>query len=264
MSLKIVKPTTPSKRNLVLLNKNRLKKKPILKKNIYGTKNNSGRNNSGRITVYHKGGGVKQSYRKINFFREENSVGIICSIEYDPNRSSFIASVFDSLKNDFYYILSPQNLKVGDIIKSGFEIEPSLGSSLPLSEIPVGTFIHNISTKISKKAQISRAAGTYSVIREKNDKYSTISLKSGKQKVVSNKCFATIGLVSNEFHFLTQAGKAGNSRWLNKRPTVRGVAMNPIDHPHGGGEGKKSGRSLSPWGKPNTKKVKSKTSKKTN
>lgn len=247
-----IKPTTPSRRRLLRLNKNNLlSKTPILKTQIKGKKNVTGRNNSGRITVFHKGGGVKQKYRLINFNRTNNSVGIICSIEHDPNRNAFIASVFDFFSSKFFYILAPKNLKIGDIVKSGLKIEPSLGSSLPISEIPVGTCIYNIAPKISKKAQISRAAGTFSIIKEKTENSAIIELSSGEQRYISNKCFASIGEVSNGLDFLTRLGKAGQSRWLNIRPTVRGVAMNPVDHPHGGGEGKKSGKSLSPWGKPN-------------
>jgi large subunit ribosomal protein L2 len=251
MLFKNIKPITPSQRQLVQLNKKHLNKKPILKNKILGKKNSSGRNNSGKITVRHKGGGVKQLYRSINFRRTNDSSGIVCSIEHDPNRNAFISSVFDFTSRQFFYIITPQNVKIGDIVKSGLEIEPSLGSSLPVSEIPTGIPIHNISPKQYKEAQISRSAGTFSVIKEKTDKSILIQLSSGEQRFLSPKCFATIGEVSNELYFLTQTGKAGHSRWLNKRPTVRGVAMNPVDHPHGGGEGKKSGKSKTPWGKIN-------------
>ena len=252
MILQKVKPTTSSRRHLIKLNQKslNLSKKPILKNKVSGMKNSSGRNHSGKITLFHKGGGVKRKYREINFYRTSNSTGIVCSLEHDPNRNAYIASVFDFISSEFFYILAPQNLKVGDIVKSGLEIEPSLGSSLPISGISVGTPIYNVSPKTSKKAQISRSAGTFSVIKEKTEKYAVIELSSGEQRYVSSKCFASIGEVSKELYFLTRLGKAGQSRWLNKRPTVRGVAMNPIDHPHGGGEGKKSGNSRTPWGKP--------------
>jgi large subunit ribosomal protein L2 len=253
MIFKNIKPVTPSQRHLIQLNKKHLNKKPILKNKISGLKNSSGRNNSGKITVYHKGSGVKQRYRKINFHRTNNSSGIVCSIEHDPNRNAFISAVFDFITGTFFYIITPQNIRVGDIVKSGLEIEPSLGSSLPVSEIPAGIPIHNISPKFFEKAKIARSAGTFAIIQEKKDKSVLIELSSGEQRFISDKCFATIGKVSNEFNFLTQSGKAGHSRWLNKRPTVRGVAMNPIDHPHGGGEGKKSGKNRTPWGKNNTK-----------
>lgn len=252
MILYKVKPTTSSRRQLVKLNQKslNLSKKPILKQSIKGKKNSSGRNHSGKITIFHKGGGVKKRYREINFSRTFNSTGIVCSLEYDPNRSAYIAAVFDFINSDFFYILAPQNLRVGDIVKSGLELEPSLGSSLPISGISIGTPIHNVSPKSSEKGKFSRSAGTFSTIKEKSDTHALIELSSGEQKLISLKCFATVGEVSKELHFLTRLGKAGRSRWLNRRPTVRGVAMNPIDHPHGGGEGKKSGRSRTPWGKP--------------
>jgi large subunit ribosomal protein L2 len=248
-----IKPTTPSRRQLIKINKKHLNNKPVLKNKIIGKKKVTGKNHSGQTTVFHKGGGVKQRYRLINFNRTNNSTGIVCSIEHDPNRNAYIASVFDFLSSNFFYILAPKNLNVGDIVKSGLEIEPSLGSSLPISEIPVGTSIYNVSPKVSKHAQLSRSAGTFSIIKEKADTSALIELSSGEQRFISVKCFASVGEVSNELHFLTRLGKAGHSRWLNKRPTVRGVAMNPIDHPHGGGEGKKSGKGLSPWGKPNNR-----------
>ena len=253
MILQKVRPTTPSRRRLIKINQKNLNinKKPLLKNKVVGKKNSSGRNNSGKITVFHKGGGVKQRYRQIEFKRTSNSTGIICSIEHDPNRSAYIASVYDFIHKKFYYILAPQGLKVGDIIKSGLETEPSLGSSLPIVNIPIGTPIYNVSPKLSKPAQISRSAGTFSIIKEKTEKYAVIELSSGEQRYISPQSFACVGEVSKELHFLTRLGKAGQSRWLNKRPTVRGVAMNPVDHPHGGGEGKKSGRSKTPWGKPN-------------
>ena len=259
MLFKVKTSVTPSQRHLLRINKN-LTKKPLLKTKIKGKKNTSGRNNSGKITVYHRGGGVKKRYRNINFYRANNSIGIICSIEHDPNRNAFISSVFNYINNNFFYIITPQNLKVGDIVRSGMKIEPSLGSSLPVSEIPVGTLIHNVSPTVYKKAQISRAAGTFSIIKEKTSNYVVIKLSSGEHFLVSPQCFGVIGKVSNESDFLTKRGKAGRSRWLNNRPIVRGVAMNPVDHPHGGGEGKKSGKSLTPWGKP-TKKGKTSNSK---
>lgn len=253
MILQKVKPTTSSRRQLVKLNQKslNLNKTPLLKNKVKGQRNSSGRNHSGKITIFHKGGGVKQKYREINFSRVSNSTGIICSLEHDPNRNAYIASVFDFVNSDFFYILAPKGLKIGDIVKSGAEIEPSLGSSLPISAIPIGIPIYNVSPKIGKKAQISRSAGTFSSIKEKTEKYALIELSSGELRNISPKCFASIGEVSKELYFLTKLGKAGQSRWLNRRPTVRGVAMNPIDHPHGGGEGKKSGNSRTPWGKPN-------------
>jgi large subunit ribosomal protein L2 len=229
----------------------KLKKKSLLKSKITGMSKSAGRNNSGKITCFHKGGGHKTSYRKINFNRTEISKGIICSIEYDPNRTSNIASVFDYTTNDFFYIIAPKKLSIGDIVESGINAEPKLGNSLPLEQIPVGSYIYNIAPKINKSAQISRSAGTFSILKEKTLTSAIIELSSGEQRLISPKCYATIGIVSNEFSFLKKHEKAGQLRWLNKRPTVRGVAMNPIDHPHGGGEGKKSGLNKTPWGKSN-------------
>jgi large subunit ribosomal protein L2 len=263
MILQKVKPTTASRRQLIKFNQKTLNisKKPLLKSKVVGKKNSSGRNHSGKITVFHKGGGVKKRYRKIDFNRKLNLTSIVCSLEHDPNRNAFIASVYDFINKKFIYILAPQGLRVGDIVKSGLDTEPSLGSSLPIANIPIGTPIYNISPKQFSPAQISRAGGTFSVIKEKTEKYAVIELSSGEQRYISPKCFASVGEVSKELHFLTRLGKAGQSRWLGKRPTVRGVAMNPIDHPHGGGEGKKSGKGRTPWGKPNQR---GKTTKATN
>lgn len=259
MSLKTRKPVTPSQRQLIQLSREKINKKPLLKKQIQGNAKSSGRNNSGKITVRRKGGGHKKSYRKVDFFRTALSTGIVCSIEYDPNRNSTIAAVFDFLTQTFSYIIAPKNLKIGDIIKSGPNGENKNGHSLPLSKIPVGSYIYNISTKPGKPAQISRSAGTFSQLAEKTLNYAKITLNSGKQRFISVKCYASIGIASNEFAFLIKLGKAGRSRWLNKRPSVRGVAMNPIDHPHGGGEGKKSGTGRTPWGKSSKGKKTSRT-----
>jgi large subunit ribosomal protein L2 len=249
MYLKKKKAVTPAQRHLIQLNTSNLRKKPLLKKSIKGISNSNGRNNTGQITVRHKGGGHKKRYRLVNFNRHEESVGIVCSIEYDPNRNTNLSSVFEFSSSTFFYIIAPKNLKIGDIVKSGTNIEPKLGYSLPIAEIPIGSLIHNVATKKYKHSQISRSAGTFSYLKEKTLTYAKIQLSSGEQKLISTKCYATIGIVSNELFFLTQLGKAGRSRWLNTRPTVRGVAMNPVDHPHGGGEGKKSGKGKTPWGK---------------
>lgn len=249
-------------KQLNTLRTTKLRKKPLLKQKIKGLINLAGRNNSGKITAYHKGGGHKRNYRKINFNRTVNSIGIICSIEYDPNRNANIASVYEFNKNEFFYIIAPKKLNIGDIVEAGTNAEPKLGNSLPIAEIPVGSFIHNISAKISKPAQISRAAGTFSKLKEKTLNYAIIELSSGEHRFVSPKCFATVGIVSNESAFLIKKRKAGQSRWLNKRPTVRGVAMNPVDHPHGGGEGKTSGKNKTPWGKCNNRGKTSRTKNK--
>ena len=253
MSLIFLKPTTPSQRHLTKLNRTHLTKKPTIKKELIGQKTGSGRNHSGKITIRRKGSGHQKRYRKINFLRNYKSIGIVINIEYDPYRTANIASVFDFTKNNFFYILAPKKLMTGNIIESGFEAELHTGNSLPLFKIPEGSFIHNIPLNSKKTAQISRAAGSFSILKEKTRKYAKIQVSSKKEKLIPIEFYATLGILSNEDYFLTQLGKAGQSRWLNKRPKVRGVAMNPVDHPHGGGEGKKSGKNFSPWGKPNKK-----------
>ena len=253
MSLIFLKPTTPSQRHLTRLNRSHLTKKPTIKTKLLGQKTGSGRNHSGKITIRRRGGGHKKRYRKINFLRNYKSIGIIVHIEYDPYRTANIAAVFDFAKHKFFYILAPKNLTVGSIIESGFEAELYTGNSLPLFKIPEGSFIHNIPLNSKKTAQLTRAAGSFSIIKEKTRKHAKIQISSKKEKLIPIESYATLGILSNEDHFLTQRGKAGQSRWLNKRPKVRGVAMNPVDHPHGGGEGKKSGKNFSPWGKPNKK-----------
>jgi large subunit ribosomal protein L2 len=262
MVLKTKKPVTTSQRQLVQLNQKNLNKKPLLKKYIKGLKNSSGRNNSGKITVRHKGKGHKQSFRILDFFRTKPSTGIVCSLEYDPNRTANIAAIFDISSQKFSYILASKNLKIGDIIQSGPNAGNHIGHSLPISKIPVGSFIYNISPKSKTPSQISRSAGTFSKLTEKTLNYAKIELSSGEQRFISVQCYATIGIVSNQYAFLTKLGKAGRARWLNKRPKVRGVAMNPIDHPHGGGEGKKAGIGRTPWGKPTRGKKTSKTKNK--
>lgn len=258
MKLILSKPTTPSQRNLIKLNRTNLFKKSTIKTKISGLQSLSGKNHSGKITVRHKGNGHKKKYRKINFHRTLKSTGIVISIEYDPNRNANIASVFDLTTNSFYYILAPKKLAIGNIVKSGIDAELYTGNSLPLYKIPEGSFIHNISYNSSKFAQLTRSAGTFSILKEKTSNYARIKLSSKEERLIPLDCYATLGIVSNDLFFLTQLGKAGQSRWLGKRPNVRGVAMNPVDHPHGGGEGKKSGKDFSPWGKPNKKKSKTK------
>ena len=263
MNLKTFKPKTPSLRNLVRLNLKSLANKPYLKKKIKGLKQNSGKNVNGRITSYHRGGGHKTKYRQINFERNKQDIGIVISIEHDPYRSANIAAIYSKISQKYYYIIAPKNLNIGDVINSGNTAKPKNGNSLPISKIPVGCLIHNIALHKDSKSTISRAAGTFSQLIEKTSNYGKIKLSSGKYMTLTVNCFATIGIVSNELLLLTTLGKAGRTRWLNKRPTVRGVAMNPVDHPHGGGEGKTSGgrTSVSPWGKP-TKGGKTSTSKK--
>ena len=250
MELKRVKPNTSGSRNYVKINNDDLSKRPLLKNCIHGKKNSSGRNNSGKITVRHKGGGHKKKYRILNSYQENSKVGIVCSIEYDPFRNAPIISVFDYKNKSYFYMLAAKNIKVGDIIKIGTSAELKTSHVLPLSKIPIGTLIHNVSMNPKKAGILSRSAGTFSQVIEKTPKKCKIKLSSGKFINLSLDCQATLGIVANEFFFLATIGKAGRSRWLNKRPTTRGVAMNPIDHPNGGGEGKKSGKRKTPWGKP--------------
>lgn len=252
MELKKLKPITPSQRSLILLNNSLISKSPFLKKEIFKIKKVTGRNNNGKLIIRHKGGGHRKNYRKIDFLRTNSAIGIVTSIEYDPYRNSNIVSIYDFLQKIYYYRLQPKHLLVGSIIESGINAKPLNGHTLPLSKIPVGSFIHNISLIKGKPAKLSRSAGTYSILVEKSLTLAKIRLSSGEIKRVSNQCMATMGVLSNSEIKLTKLGKAGRSRWLNIRPTVRGVAMNPIDHPHGGGEGKTSGgrkSSVTPWGK---------------
>lgn len=250
--LKKFNPITPSTRNLIRLNCKNLSKKPLLKNSLIGLKNGSGRNQLGRITVRRKGGGHKQRYRKLNLFQNKNSILIVLSLEYDPNRSANIASCYDLLTKTYQYIIATNRIEVGDIIKSGKIAEIKNGHTLQLSEIPVGSSIHSVTIKKKGRSVISRSAGTSCELLKKDNKNALIKLCSKKHRLISIDCIATLGSVSNELKLLTTIGKAGRSRWLNKRPKVRGVAMNPIDHPHGGGEGKTSGgrTSVTPWGKP--------------
>lgn len=237
--LKTFKPTTPSQRHTVLLNNKNLNSKNLLPRLIKGLKKSNGRNNQGKITVRHRGGGHKQKYRQISFDRK-NVCGFVKSIEYDPNRSANIAAVVNEDLN--YYILAPENLTVGTWIESGENSPIQQGNSLPLKDIPLGSMIHNISLKHNKGGQFARSAGTYAQLLQKNfGKYAKVRLSSGEQRLIPLNCLATLGIVSNSDHKNIKIGKAGRNRWLNKRPKVRGVAKNPVDHPHGGGEGKTSG-----------------------
>lgn len=266
MSLKNIKPTTSSQRQLVLVDYSDLSKQKPLKKLVKGKVRQGGRNNHGRLTSFKKGGGHKQRYRQIDFKRREVLCGVVSQIEYDPNRTAFIALVNDKEKNKFSYILAPENLKVNDIVEVGKQVPIKPGNALPLESIPVGTEIHNIELKPGHGGQYARAAGTFGTLIQKDKKYAQVRLSSSEVRLVPIKCKATIGKVSNLDNHNTVKAKAGRSRWLGIRPTVRGVAMNPVDHPHGGGEGKTSGGrpSVSPWGKltkgPRTRSTKRKNS----
>ena len=250
--LKSPKATTPSQRNYIKFCQEKLSKFSLLKSKLKGFKKLSGRNNLGKITSAAKGGGHKQRYRKIEFFRKDISTGIVISQEYAPNRNCNIMAIFDFITKNYFYIIAPKYLKIGDIVKSGKIAESRIGHTLPVSRLPAGSLLHCISVKSFEKSQISRSAGTFSLLIEKTIRQGRIQVSSGEQRFLSGKCLATIGVVSNDLFFLTTRGKAGRSRWLNDRPKVRGVAKNSTDHPHGGGEGKTSKKrnALTPWGKP--------------
>ena len=215
-------------------------------------KKKGGRNNNGRITVRHRGGGHKRRYRNIDFYRNKQEVPAkVASIEYDPNRSARI-SLLHYADGEKRYILTPSGLKVGDVVFSGENADIKTGNALPLKNIPVGTMLHCIELRPGKGAQLGRSAGSTIQLMAKDEDYAQIKLRSGEIRKVRIECMATVGTVGNPEHMNIKKGKAGRNRWLGRRPTVRGVVMNPVDHPHGGGEGKTSGgrHPVTPWGKP--------------
>jgi large subunit ribosomal protein L2 len=216
-----------------------------------GRPEKAGRDSNGRISVRHKGGGHKRRYRSIDFKRDKIGVpGKVATIEYDPNRSANIALVVYA-DGDKRYILAPKGLTVGAKIQSGPTAPIEAGNALPLENIPLGFTVHNIELTLGKGGQITRSAGTGALIAAKEGDYVTVKLPSGEMRMIFKKCYATVGTVGNEDHMNVQLGKAGRKRWLGVRPTVRGMAMNPVDHPHGGGEGKNKGiNPVTPWGKP--------------
>ena len=253
MSIRLYKSYTPGTRNRALSTFSEITKSTPEKSLIRKNHRNKGRNNRGVITIRHRGGGHKRKYRLIDFQRNKHNVeGPIASIEYDPNRNARIALV-NYQDGEKRYILHPNNVKVGDKIISGSGAPLNVGNTLPLEEIPLGTSIHNVELIPKRGGQIVRSAGTSAKILAKEGDYVTLRLPSKEIRLIRKECFATIGEVSNNEAFLIQSGKAGRTRWLGKRPTVRGSVMNPCDHPHGGGEGRAPiGRSrpLTPWGKP--------------
>ena len=265
MTLKILKPTTPGQRGTVLVSKTHLWKGDPYKSLVKPQHSTGGRNNQGRITSRRMGGGVKRKYRLIDFKRGKFDINAeIIRNEYDPNRSAFISLIkYDD--GEYNYILSPQKVKVGDKVISGQNVEIKDGNCLPLKNIPVGTNVHNIELKPGAGGQLARSAGTSVQIISKEDLYVQLRLVSGEIRLVNKNCLATIGVVSNSDNKNIKLGKAGRKRYLGFRPKVRGVVMNPVDHPHGGGEGRTSGgrHPVTPWGKP-TKGKKTRTNKKTN
>ena len=264
MALKYYKPTTPGQRQLVLVDRSELHKGAPVKALTEGLSKTGGRNNLGRITAYHRGGGHKRSYRLIDFKRRKLGVtAMVERLEYDPNRTGFIALI-KYQDGELSYILAPQRLAVGDTVVAAVAADVKPGNAMQLSAIPVGTLVHNVELKPGKGGQIARSAGSYAQIVGRDQGYTVVRLNSGEQRKVLGTCFATIGAVSNPDHANVSIGKAGRNRWLGKRPVNRGVAMNPIDHPHGGGEGRTSGgrHPVTPWGKP-TKGKKTRSNKST-
>ena len=264
MALKTFKPTSPGRRSLVIVDRGGLYKGKPEKSLTEGLSGKGGRNNAGRITARRRGGGHKRRYRKVDFKRRKFDVtATVERIEYDPNRSAFIALITyaDGEKS---YILAPQRLSVGDTVVSGARADIKPGNALPMQNIPVGTIIHNVELKAGAGGQLARSAGTYVQLIGKDQGYAQLRLTSGEIRMVRAECMATIGAVSNPDQANIKLGKAGRKRWLGKRPSVRGVAMNPVDHPHGGGEGRSSGgrHPVTPWGVP-TKGKRTRSNKKT-
>jgi large subunit ribosomal protein L2 len=250
MALKKYSPVTPSQRHLVLV-KEDLWKGTSIKKLTVGISKTGGRNQHGHITTRHIGGGHKRKYRLIDFQRSKFDVSATVErIEYDPNRTSFIALLkYDDGEQS--YIIAPQKLAIGDKVISGDKVELKVGNAMPLKNIPTGTIIHNVEMKAKKGGQLARSAGSYVQLLAKDSENAQLKLRSGEIRLISVGCMATIGAVSNADHQNQKIGKAGRNVWLGKRPTVRGVVMNPVDHPHGGGEGRTSGgrHPVTPWGK---------------
>ena len=252
MGMKTYNPRTPSQRFRQSLDYSEITKDTPEKSLSRGVTKNAGRGAGGRISVRRRGGGHKRKYRAIDFKRDKFGVpGKIASVEYDPNRSANIALI-NYTDGEKRYILCPKGMKVGDQIVSGKGSPIEVGNALPLENIPVGRLVHAIELQIGRGAQLVRAAGGSALIAAKEGDYVTLKLSSGEMRMVHKRCIATIGEVGNEDHMNVKIGKAGRSRWMGKRPKVRGVVMNPVDHPHGGGEGKTSGgrHPVSPWGKP--------------
>jgi large subunit ribosomal protein L2 len=265
MALKHFKPTTPGQRQLVLIDRSDLYKGKPVKKLVENLSSSGGRNNMGRITSFQKGGGHKKAYRVIDFKRTKFDVpATVERLEYDPNRSAFIALITYT-DGEQTYILAPQRLNAGDTVVAGEKADIKPGNAMRLANIPIGTIIHNVEMKPGKGGQIGRSAGAYVQLVGKDSGYAQLKLRSGELRMVPAGCMATIGAVSNPDHQNEVIGKAGRNRWKGKRPHVRGVAMNPVDHPHGGGEGKTSGgrHPVTPWGQP-TKGYKTRNPKRKN
>lgn len=265
MALKSFKPITPGLRQLVIVSREGLYKGDPVKTLTEGLTSSGGRNNTGRVTCRFRGGGHKRAYRIIDFKRRKFGVpATVERLEYDPNRTAFIALVKYE-DGELAYVLAPQRLSAGDTIVSGLSVDVKPGNAMPIGNIPVGTLVHNVETKPGKGGALARSAGTYAQIVGRDRGYVIIRLNSGEQRLILGTCLASIGAVSNPDNMNTSIGKAGRKRWMGRRPHNRGVVMNPIDHPHGGGEGRTSGgrHPVTPWGKP-TKGKKTRRNKATN
>ena len=252
MAIRKLKPVTPTQRFRTVADFAEITRTEPEKSLLEPLTKSGGRNNMGRVTSRHRGGGHKRRYRKIDFKRNKHGVPArVFSIEYDPNRSARIA-LLHYLDGEKRYIIWPKGVKVGDTVVSGENAAFNAGNALPLERIPLGTLVHNIELNIGKGAQLARSAGSFAQVMAKEGDYVTLRLPSGEVRMVHKRCYATIGEVGNAEHENVVSGKAGRTRWLGFRPTVRGVAMNPVDHPHGGGEGRTSGgrHPVTPWGKP--------------
>ena len=251
MALKTYKPTTPGQRQLILVDRRELWKGGPVKALTEGKRETGGRNNHGRITQRWRGGGHKRRLRLVDFKRAKRDMPAeVVRLEYDPNRSGFLA-LLKYEDGELAYILAPQRLKEGDKVVAGERVDVKPGNAMPMRNIPIGTIIHNVEMKPGKGGQLARAAGTYVQLVGRDAGYALLRLSSGEVRMVRAECMATIGAVSNPDRQNISIGKAGRNRWLGRRPSVRGVAMNPIDHPHGGGEGRTSGgrHPVTPWGK---------------
>ena len=251
MALKKYNPTTPGQRGLILVDRSALHKGKPVKTLTEGLTKSGGRNNAGRITARRRGGGHKRSYRIVDFKRRKwDMAATVERLEYDPNRTAFIALIKYE-DGELAYIIAPQCLGVGDKVIAGDKVDVKPGCAMPLRSVPIGSIIHNIEMKPGKGGQIARSAGAFAQIVGRDQTYAIIRLGSGEQRLIHGDCMATIGAVSNPDQGNIKLAKAGRNRWMGKRPSVRGVAMNPVDHPHGGGEGKTSGgrHPVTPWGK---------------
>jgi large subunit ribosomal protein L2 len=263
MGIKTNKPTSPGRRFQTYSTFEEITRERPEKRLVRSLKKSGGRNSLGRMTARHRGGGHKRKYRLVDFKRDKDGVpAVVASIEYDPNRSSNIA-LLNYADGEKRYILAPHQIQVGDQLKSGPEAEIRTGNTLTLRDIPLGTYVHNIELSMGHGGQLARSAGSYAQLMAKEGKYAQLKLPSGEVRMVLQGCKATVGQVGNMDHENISIGKAGRNRWLGKRPRVRGVAMNPVDHPHGGGEGKSSGgrHPVTPWGVP-TKGFRTRTRKK--